>query len=119
MGNIKFKYDKRFHVLNENESGWGTVLVKISWNGNLPTFNIRNANINAMREGKEEGYVFGKGIALDDELCTELSKALLRAGFLDKEEIDEIIRERESIFMSDTDEKGENKIIIHFKKKVV
>ena len=95
----EFTFDiiSKISDLEVADSGWGKALIKVSWNGDVPTIDIRNMNINAYNK---DGFVgrIGKGISLSDAAAEVLVEALILEGYLDDDQILEAIRKRSDVY---------------------
>lgn len=96
---ITYNLEEIIEVLGERENNdWVKVLSKISWNDNMPQMDIRNMNLANLMDNDTDKVIFGKGITLNDVEVERLVKALLRQGYVDDEEIYEILNERNAVF---------------------
>ena len=83
-------------ILEESEkSDWGKALLKVSYNNNTPTLDIRNINLATLESDRP---IIGKGITLSDEGLIRLSKALMEQGYLEESDAEEYFNNRDSIF---------------------
>lgn len=83
-------------ILEESEkSDWGKALIKVSYNDNTPTLDIRNINLSTLESDKP---LIGKGITLTDEGLIRLAKALMEQGYLEESDAEEYFNNRDSIF---------------------
>lgn len=64
MTDIKYKIVEQIGVLSESAKGWTKELNKISWNGGVPKYDIRD-----WAPGHEK---MGKGVTLTDEEARKL-----------------------------------------------
>ena len=65
---IKYEIIEEVGVLSENAKGWRKEVNKISWNGAVPKYDIRD-----WAPGREK---MGKGVTLSEEEIAELKKLL-------------------------------------------
>ncbi|EAE5981103.1 hypothetical protein PV598_000345 [Listeria monocytogenes] len=68
MANIEYEIIEEIGVLSENARGWRKELNKVSWNGRLPKYDIR--------DWSEDHEKMGKGITLTDDEAEALKKLL-------------------------------------------
>lgn len=68
LANIEYEIIEEIGVLSENARGWRKELNKVSWNGRLPKYDIR--------DWSEDHEKMGKGITLTDEEAEVLKKLL-------------------------------------------
>lgn len=93
-GEFKYELIEIIDVLEES-GNWAKVLMKVSWNGNPPTLDIRNVD---MRTIHDEKVKFGSGITLSDDACIRLAKNLMELGCLDYDDIEDYESNRDIIF---------------------
>ena len=70
MAEIKFEVVEHIGVLSESSKGWKKELNLISWNGNVPKYDIREWAPNREK--------MGKGVTLSEEEVQELKRLLNR-----------------------------------------
>lgn len=68
MADIQYDIVEEIGVLSENAKGWRKELNKISWNGGVPKYDIREWSPNHEK--------MGKGVTMTEDEMTELKKIL-------------------------------------------
>lgn len=68
MAEINYEIAEHVGVLSESPKGWTKELNKVSWNGRVPKYDLRD-----WAPGKEK---MGKGITLSDEEIQQLKQLL-------------------------------------------
>ncbi len=68
MADIKYEIVEQIGVLSESAKGWTKELNKISWNGGVPKYDIRD-----WAPGHEK---MGKGVTLTDEEARKLAEII-------------------------------------------
>lgn len=68
MTNIKYEIKQEIGVLSESSRGWRKELNKISWNGGVTKYDLRDWSPNHEK--------MGKGITLNEEEIHKLKKLL-------------------------------------------
>lgn len=101
MAKKEFQYEiiEIIDVLEESPKGnWAKVLMKVSWNDQVPVLDIRNIDMSTI---DDEQVKFGKGISLSDKGVERLAKNLLELGYIDEDEVEEYFENEDSIFKKD------------------
>ncbi|MCQ2966453.1 MAG: PC4/YdbC family ssDNA-binding protein [Alphaproteobacteria bacterium] len=68
MADIQYDIVEEIGVLSENAKGWRKELNKISWNGGVPKYDIREWDPNHEK--------MGKGVTMTEDEMAELKKIL-------------------------------------------
>ena len=75
MTDIKYEIVEQIGVLSESAKGWTKELNKISWNGGVPKYDIRD-----WAPGHEK---MGKGVTLSDEEARKLVEIIKKVLQID------------------------------------
>ena len=107
---FKYEISEIIGTLSESDkSDWAKTVSKISWNGNVPQIDIRNMNLSNI-DNNDKGVLFGKGITLTDIEVENLLRILLSEGYLDDDEVMDIINNRNDVFKINKPNKKKIKI---------
>lgn len=99
-------------ILEDGKSGWAKAIIKVVWDENPMTIDIRNINLDNINEDNDK-IKFGSGISLSEDTCFRLAKVLLDYGYLSLEDIEEYLNNRDSIFKK----KGKKKIKVKVRRR--
>lgn len=118
---MAFSFDiiENYGTIEENEnSNWGVCLTRISWNGKPPVYDLRKFDLSTL-DGDNESIKMSKGVTISkDESMDNLVHLLIENGFGDVDEINNLIKNRDSIFeIEDEDEDYESVRHVNIKRK--